>query len=52
MKVQIVKIQVSRDEVEYHLALASTGALLQGGGWKTERGARAKAKKLGAEIIN
>lgn len=53
MKVKIERLEYSREEGVFHLVNATTGDILPSSkGWRSERGARAKAKKLGAEIIN
>lgn len=53
MKVKIERLEYSREEAVFHLVNARTGDILMASkGWRTERGARAQAEKLGAEIIN
>lgn len=52
MKVKIERLEYSREEAVFHLVNARTGDILPSSkGWKTERGARAKARKIGAEIV-
>lgn len=53
MKVKIEKLELGGGaQVFYHLANATTGDLLHGSkGWVSERGPRAMAKRLGAEIV-
>lgn len=52
MKVKIERLEYSRGQVVFHLVNARTGDILMASkGWGTERGARSKAKKIGAEIV-